>query len=79
MKTILIKILGSMYIFYLDCLIDYNRLKKSIRGFCEYILVLIQYYSFCIKSGLNRLKMSKMKKRAEKAVKSGEIYSKKQV
>ena len=68
-----------MYIFYLDCLIDYNRLKKSIRGFCEYILVLIQYYSFCIKSGLNRLKMRKMKKRAERQIKNGDIYSDKKL
>jgi cellulose synthase/poly-beta-1,6-N-acetylglucosamine synthase-like glycosyltransferase len=67
-----IKICGEMYVAYLI-------VKRNLRPFLEYIVVVWQYYSFCIKSGLNRLKMRKMKKRAEKAVKSGEIYSKKQV
>jgi hypothetical protein len=67
-----IKICGEMYVAYLI-------VKRNLRPFLEYIVVVWQYYTYCIKSGLNRLKMRKMKKRAEKAVKSGEIYSKKQV
>jgi hypothetical protein len=67
-----IKICGEMYVAYLI-------VKRNLRPFLEYIVVVWQYYTFCIKSGLNRLKMRKMKKRAERAVKSGEIYSKKQV
>lgn len=67
-----IKICGEMYVAYLI-------VKRNLRPFLEYIVVVWQYYSYCIKSGLNRLKMRKMKKRAEKAVKLGEIYSKKQV
>lgn len=61
-----------MYVAYLI-------FKSNFRPFLEYIGVVWQYYTYCIKSGLNRLKMRKMKKRAEKTVKSGEIYSKKQV
>jgi hypothetical protein len=67
-----IKICGEMYVAYLI-------VKRNLRPFLEYIVVVWQYYTYCIKSGLNRLKMRKTKKRAEKAVKSGEIYSKKQV
>lgn len=67
-----IKICGEMYVAYLI-------VKRNLRPFLEYIVVVLQYYTYCIKSGLNRLKMRKMKKRAEKAVKLGEIYSKKQV
>jgi hypothetical protein len=67
-----IKICGEMYVAYLI-------VKRNLRPFLEYIVVVWQYYTYCIKSGLNRLKMRKMKKRAENAVKSGEIYSKKQV
>jgi hypothetical protein len=67
-----IKICGEMYVAYLI-------VKRNLRPFLEYIVVVWQYYTYCIKSGLNRLKMRKMKKRAEKAVKSGEIYSKKRL
>jgi hypothetical protein len=67
-----IKICGEMYVAYLI-------VKRNLRPFLEYIVVVWQYYSFCIKNFINGLKMRKMKKRAEKAVKSGEIYSKKQV
>jgi hypothetical protein len=66
-----IKICGEMYVAYLI-------VKRNLRPFLEYIVVVWQYYTYCIKSGLNRLKMRKTKKRAEKAVKLGEIYSKKQ-
>jgi hypothetical protein len=67
-----IKICGEMYVAYLI-------VKRNLRPFLEYIVVVWQYYSFCIKSGLNRLKMRKMKKRAERQIKNGDIYSKKQV
>jgi hypothetical protein len=67
-----IKICGEMYVAYLI-------VKRNLKPFLEYIVVVLQYYSYCIKSGLNRLKMRKTKKRAEKAVKSGEIYSKKRL
>jgi hypothetical protein len=67
-----IKICGEMYVAYLI-------VKRNLRPFLEYTVVVWQYYTYCIKSGLNRLKMRKMKKRAEKAVKSGEIYSDKKL
>jgi len=67
-----IKICGEMYVAYLI-------VKRNLRPFLEYIVVVLQYYTYCIKSGLNRLKMRKTKKRAERQIKSGDIYSKKQV
>ena len=67
-----IKICGEMYVAYLI-------VKRNLRPFLEYIVVVWQYYSFCIKSGLNRLKMHKKKKRAERQIKSGEIYSNKKL
>src|SRR5574344_146739 len=67
-----IKICGEMYVAYLI-------VKRNLRPFLEYIVVVWQYYSFCIKNFIKGLKMRKMKKRAEKAVKSGEIYSKKRL
>jgi hypothetical protein len=67
-----IKICGEMYVAYLI-------VKRNLRPFLEYIGVVLQYYTYCIKSSLQAVKMRKMKKRAEKAVKSGEIYSKKRL
>ena len=67
-----IKICGEMYVAYLI-------VKRNLRPFLEYIVVVWQYYSFCIKNFIKGFKMRKMKKRAERQIKSGDIYSKKQV
>jgi len=54
-------------------------LKNHWRAFREYISVLVQYWSFCHKEAKNDRKLSRIKKRAEKQIKDGDIYSKKQV
>lgn len=68
----IIKLFGELYRAKLI-------LKNHWLAFCEYISVLMEYWSFCYKEAKNDRKLSRMKKRAERQIKSGDIYSKKQV
>lgn len=67
-----IKICGEMYVAYLI-------VKRNFKPFLEYIVVVWQYYTFYLKSSLQAVKMRRIKKRAERQIKSGEIYSNKKL
>jgi len=68
----LIKFFGELYRAKLI-------LKNHWRAFREYISVLMEYWSFCYKEAKKARELSRIKKRAEKQIKSGDFYSKKQV
>jgi len=68
----IIKLFGELYRAKLI-------LKNHWRAFREYISVLRGYWSFCHKEAKKARELSRIKKRAEKQIKDGDIYSKKQV
>jgi len=49
-------------------------IKNHWRAFREYISVLREYWSFCHKQAKNDRKLSRIKKRAERQIKEGDIY-----
>jgi len=54
-------------------------LKNHWRAFREYISVLREYWSFCHKEAKKARELSRIKKRAERQIKEGDIYSNKEV